>query len=251
MPGLNEPKVSLVPQYSVLKVEGDTAMQSNSPGGPTNNPEQSLDNFGMGSFDEDIGGMVRVGDGFSGLDLGYLRLDNSDTRTGQLTANWGNLLAGDTVNSRLEGDELRLRYMGQVIDYENESSFLADLGFGGVLAHRQLTFRTTAQNAARTQNVSMSDNGVFYIATRARIGYYGFALTGDYAISPKMNFGGDFDGTLQDAELTLSYTFTDQNVTLAAGYRWEDLPAEGNEGGLDWKMDLRIQGYVLGIEVTF
>ena len=251
IPGLNKPKVSLVPQYSVLKVSGDTSMQSPAPSGPTNNPEQSLDNFGMGSFDGDIGGMVRLGDGFSGIEFGYLRLDNTDTRSGTLTSNWGNLLAGDTVNSKLEGDEFRLRYLGQVIDYENESTFLAGLGFGGMLAHRNFTFRTTAQNVARSQDVTMRDSGVFYIAGRARLGYYGFALTGDYAISPGLNFGGDFDDTLQDAELTLSYTFTDQNVTLAAGYRWEDLPAQGNEGGLDWQMDLRIEGFVLGIEVTF
>ena len=50
-----------------------------------------------------------MGDGFAGVDLLYLNIDNSSARSGTLPDDWGNLQSGDVVSTRVEGNEFRLR----------------------------------------------------------------------------------------------------------------------------------------------
>ena len=77
-----------------------------------------------------------------------------------------------------------------------------------------------------------------------------FAFDFDYAIAPGL-VTGDYDGMQQDIEARLSYSVPFQDVTLFAGYRYSLFSAKGNEGGLAYDSDLRLDGYQFGITVSF
>jgi hypothetical protein len=251
IPGLEEPRITLIPQVALLEIEGDTMMQSNSGGPIANNPEMELRQFGLGDRDSEFGGTVRMGDGFSGIDVSVLTFDHKTSRDGSLSQDWGDLLQGDVVKTEFDGLELRARYIAQLFEYETENNVVFRLGAGLALAHREFTLRAREASGVRRQQIDMKDNGVPYIAARGQVRYMGFGLEMDYAISPDITFGGDFDGVLQDLELMGTYTFEDQDLTVYAGYRRSYLEANGNEGPLVYEVDFIIDGYVLGIEFTF
>ncbi len=76
----------------------------------------------------------------------------------------------------------------------------------------QHTVNTRAHEVTglRSQKLEMEDDGAVYLAARGRVSWRGVALRVDYAISDDMNFGGEFEGTQQDLEITLGYTLDTQ-----------------------------------------
>jgi hypothetical protein len=244
----DDPRVSIEPQLVYLEVNGDSQLASGGGGGSA---QVDLDELGAGATDAAFGGTFGIGDGFSGFDIGYLDLDSFDTGTGTLSADWGSLLAGDVVRTEIDGYEVRVRALGQVLELETERERWLRLGLGGTLAHRELEFRAREINGARQQDVDLQDHGVVYLSSRLAAGWVGFQVRADYGLSPESNFGGDFDGWLHDAELTFAYTFPGQEVSLSAGYRYTTLQAQGTQRDLDYEFDFRLQGIVLGVELLF
>ncbi len=129
------------------------------------------------------------------------------------------------------------------------------LGIGAAITHREgefEVFRVTPQgNSGDQQKFDFKDDGLPYGTARARIDYMNLGLQVDYAINPDLTFGSDFDGNMQDLEVTLSYNFIDQGIALTAGWRRSEIPAEGREGSLAFDTDFRLEGFVLGLAATF
>ncbi len=252
VPGLEYPQIALAPQYTSLRWSGRAQMQSSDgSGGVRQNPPVAHRELGLGHHDDDAGIAIECGDGFSGADFGYLRLDQYSTLPGTLSSDFGGLMAGDAVTARVTMDELRLRYVAALLDVAAESGVGFELGAGAALAHRNVKMRFEQSGGARGQRLALRDDGVPYLAARARLSYRVFGLRADYAISPHAAFGGDFDGTLWDLEVLGTFTFTDQDLTAFGGYRRSALPARGSEGGFAYDTDFSLDGWVLGVRFIF
>jgi len=248
---LTDPQITVVPQLVLLELRGDTNMQSSSGGAPVSNPDVSLSELGVTDREDNWGGMVRIGDDFSGMDVGYLDIEAESTQTGTLSQNWGNLLQGDVVKTEVDGFEVRGRYVGELLDLESEAKARLQLGAGAELAHRELKFKAREVSGVRSQTLEVKDAGMPYLCARGRASYLGFGLQADYAINPDLDFGGDFDGIQQDIEVAATYTFADQGVVVSAGYRRSYLHADSTQGNFAYDLDLIFDGYVFGAEITF
>lgn len=236
----------------LIEIRGKTRMQSVSGGLKVDNPTIDLDDFGAADRDEAYGGSLAIGDGFSGLEISYLQLDGRSSRRGTLTSDWGALRQGDQVTPEYRLDEYRLSYVARVFGYgflEDEAEVV--LGAGAMLAHRDLRFAANEVSGARSQKVKMSDDGLPYLGGRLRASYLQFGAQVDYMINPDVDFGGDYEGINQDLELRLTYTLEDQDLTLFAGYRRQELGASGNEGVFRFDTDMTLEGFVLGFSFRF
>ena len=251
-PGLEDPTLALKPMVFFYENIGKTRMQSPSGGGVQDNAAMDLDLFGMSERDTNVGGYLTYGDGFSGLEFFYQNVELGSTRRGTLTAAWGAIPLGTEVHSRFDMDEFKLSYRGQIFEYETEKEIRFRLALGASIVQRSGGFDAFETDAGTAfQNTNFEDDGAVYGAGRARIEYAGAALDADYALSPNLNFGGDFDGTMWDLEITGSYTLEGQDMTFLAGYRWSELPISGVQEGLLFEHDFRLQGYFLGLQFAF
>ncbi len=252
---LYEPRLQVSPYLAVNRLRGEVAVQS-SPGGgapPVDNAAQPLSTFGQDHHEDDLGIRADLGDGFGGLRLDYYRLDMNTTRAGVLEDDWGNLLQGDTVRMRAEMDELRFGYLEPL--WETKASLRerpVDIKFaaGAVIAHRDMHMRSETTDGARNQTISISGD-VAYAAIRGRAGWQNVAFDIDYAISPNLQLGGDWEGTQQDLELRASYTLPQRDVTFFTGWRYSDLRASGHQGAVGYDADLKLDGFQFGLTVTF
>lgn len=257
LPGFDSPELSFAPQLILYELQGDATMQS-----ALGNPTGSIDtrDFGADDRDSSFGGVLGYGDGFSGLEVTYYRYDLDGNDTGTLASDFGNIPAGSTVRSEFTMNEIRLGYTAEVFRSnftirEDEDDLLLRLGLGAAITHREgefKVFRVPAQgNSQDQQKFDFKDDGLPYASARARIDYLSFGLQLDYAINPDLTFGSDFDGSMQDLEVTLSYNFIDQGIALTAGWRRSEIPAKGREGALTYDTDFRLEGFILGLSATF
>ena len=93
---------------------------------------------------------------------------------------------------------------------------------------------------------------VAYVALRARAAWQQLALDLDYAVAPDaFAFGGDIDGVSQDFEARISYQLPQGDMRFFAGYRYNEFAASGDADGLSFDSDLVIDGFQLGVLVTF
>jgi hypothetical protein len=247
-----DPQIQASPYYAIYQLRGDMTIQTNPGAGlpPQDNPEQPLRTFGQDHHGDDVGFRADIGDGFSGFRIDYYRFDENTTRHGVLDADWGNLLAGDVVRMDATMDEVRVGYVlpiGRIETTWRERPLTFQFAGGAVLAHRMIDLHARTEDGARRQNVKIEDAGVVYPAARARAAWREFALDAEYAISPELNFGGDFDHVLQDLEIRASYTLPMRELTVFAGYRYSELPASGIESGLEFDADLRLDGFEFGV----
>ncbi len=252
LPGLDFPELTVKPQYYLAKLRGKTRMQSAPAGQPLqNNAAMDLKTVGMRKRDDDYGGLLAYGDGFSGLEFSYARFEIDTSDRGRTTADWGVIPAGSIVESKFDIEEFKLSYIGQVWEHETENETRLQFGLGGTLAHREGKFVLKEDGGGLSQIARFQDDGIPYAAARLRGSAQGFALTMDYAWT-NLTFGGDFDGQMQDYALTGSYTLEDQDITFFAGFRWLELPTSGTgEGGFAYDNDYRLEGWVLGAELRF
>src|SRR5260221_8494032 len=70
-----------------------------------------------------------------------------------------------------------------------------------VFAHRDLRLRGFDDSGVPSDSHEANDAGVVYGGARLRATYRDFSVDAEYAISPGLDFGGDFHGTQQDFEL--------------------------------------------------
>lgn len=248
-----EPRVLVTPYLAVESLRGNVSMQS-APGGTLqNNPAQSLETFGQGHHEEDIGARIDVGDGFGGFRLDYLRLDMNTTDHGTLGADWGALQANDEVRMRTTMDEVRLGYVEPLLDTKlhwRDRPLGLRFGAGGVLAHRGLDLRATTVGGSRSEHLDVSGQ-VAYAAVRGRATWQNLSFDLEYAFSPDLALGGEFDGFQQDVEARLSYTLPLRDLTFFAGYRYSDLGASGHEGRFAYDADLVLDGFQFGVVLAF
>jgi hypothetical protein len=250
---LYEPKLQISPYLAVYQLRGDAAVQTRSGGGVANNSPQSMRTFGQDRFREDFGIRADLGDGFGGARLDYYRLDMDTTKSGELTADWGNLQAGDAVRMRATMDEFRLGYVEPLWTGKfllRERPLEVRLGAGGHLARRDLTLRGRSVDGSRAQNLHL-DGDLIYAAARARVSWQRVQFDIDYGVSPDLALRGDFGRLQQDLELRIGYTVPLREITVFAGYRFCDLDASGREGAVGYRADLQLEGFQFGVAMTF
>ena len=250
-PGLDNPQISLAPYLALYTLEGQARMQSAAGGAIVNNAAMPIATLGLRERDDDWGGTLAIGDGFSGFELSYLRLDMDDTETGTLTADFGAVPAGTVVNATAKMDEFRFGYVAQAFLWENDQGLYAKLGGGLTLVHRELDFVVQQEDGPARQAIRAKDVGLPYLKGRLDVGYRQFGIDVDYAWNPDLELGGDFSGTLQDLEVVAHFTLEDQDLTLYAGYRRSDLPASSREGPFRYDADFELEGFFLGIRFSF
>jgi hypothetical protein len=248
-----EPRILVSPYLALHQLRGDVAMQS-APGGILQgNAAQPLRTFGQDHHREDVGVRADIGDGFAGARIDYYHLEMNAPRGGVLDADWGNLVAGDTVRMRAEMDELRIGYVESLLTTRTtwrEQPLTLRLAVGAVFAHRSLDLRARTEDGARTQNVGIEGDNV-YGAVRMRASWRDWSFDAEYAASPELVVRGDFEDLLQDLELRIGYTMPLHDVTFFGGYRMSTLDAEGGASGFEYDADLTLDGFQLGLSVTF
>lgn len=249
-----EPRLLVSPYFTVYRLHGDVAMQSApTPGALQDNVAQPTRAFGLNGHENDIGVRVDLGDGFAGLRLDYLRLDQGTTRSNVLDGDWGRLLAGDEVRGSATMDEFRLGWLEPILTARTnyrEQPLVVKVAAGGQLAHRDLTYGASTLDGARSQKVGI-DGDVAYAAVRVRATWRSFGVEGDYAISPGLVLGGDYEDLQQDLEMRVTYNLPLHDVTFFAGFRYSQLQAEGNVDGFGYDADLSIDGYQFGVTLVF
>ena len=249
-----EPRLLVSPYLAVYRLHGDVAMQSApAPGTLQDNQAQPTRTFGLDRHRDDLGVRADLGDGFAGLRLDYYRLDQGTTKSGLLEADWGRLLTGDEVRMTAAMDELRLGWLEPVFTARTtyrERPLTVRVAAGGVLAHRDLTLRGRTTDGARMQHASI-DGDVAYAAVRVRAAWRDFGVEGDYAFSPGLVLGGNYEDFQQDLELRATYTLPLHDVTFFAGYRYSQLQAQGRADGFGYDADLVIDGYQFGVSLVF
>ncbi|MBX3462183.1 MAG: hypothetical protein KF830_03355 [Planctomycetes bacterium] len=249
-----EPQIHVSPYLAVYQLRGKTGMQSRpTPSDPLeDNAPQSLRTFGLDHYKEDVGVRVEIGDGFGGVRFDYYRLDMGTTKSGVLGDDYGALQAGDDVRMKADMDELRASYLEPLFDLETEyrnQPLKFRFAAGAVLAYRDLNLRASTVDGARSQRTQIEGN-VVYPAIRARLTWRDVALDIDYAVSPDLALGGDFEGLQQDFEARLSYRLPLRDITLFGGYRYSELVAEGTQGEFRYDADLRLDGFQFGVVLT-
>ena len=253
-----EPQLLVQPYLAVYQLRGDIAMQSNlvAIGGfafAQDNPANDLRTFGQDHYREDFGIRADFGDGFGGLRVDYYKLDQKSAGNGSLANDFGALPATDIVTMDVEMDELRIGYLEPLFHVKSklrDKPLDVQFALGAVLAHREMDLRARSLVSAREQKTEI-EGDVGYAAARFRIGWHDFAIDADYAISPDLALGGDFEGTLQDLELRASYTVPYREITFFGGWRYSTLPAEGHARFFRYDADLVLDGFQLGVMVTF
>ena len=248
---LTEPVVHASPYLALYRLRGDVGLQS---AGGQDNAAASMDTFGQARRRDDVGIRVDVGDGFCGLRADYYKLDMNTSTSGQLAEDWGALLAGDSVSMFASMDELRLGYVEELVEFQTKwraEDLRVRLGAGGALAIRDARLRGRELTGTRTQDLGFSHQ-LAYVAIRARAAWQRLAIDLDYALAPEaLAIGGDVDGVSHDFEARLSYQLPQGDMSFFAGYRRNDVGARGDADGLDFTSDLVIDGFQLGVLVTF
>ncbi|MBL8751791.1 MAG: hypothetical protein JNK15_00715, partial [Planctomycetes bacterium] len=249
-----EPRILVSPYLALYRVRGDAALQSQPvPGTFQDNAAQNLRSFGQERYKEDVGVRADIGDGFAGARIDWCQLDMNTSHTGVLGADWGNLLQGDTVRAKVTMDELRLglcESLGTLRTSWRDQPLTFRFAGGGVVAHRDFDVRGRTDDGTRTQNVEI-EGDLVYVAARARATWRDFAVDAEYAICPELELRGDFDGVLHDLELRASWTMPLHDVTFFAGWRLSTLQGKGEANNLAYDADLTVDGFQLGLSVTF
>ncbi|HEX5053918.1 MAG TPA: hypothetical protein VFZ65_19220 [Planctomycetota bacterium] len=250
-----EPKILVSPYLAVYQLRGKTSLQSPTGPGqpPQDNAPQTMRQFGQDHHHEDVGVRADIGDGFAGFRIDYYKLDMGTSHKDFLNSNWGNLLASDLVSMTADMDELRIGYLEPLLRQQvmyREQPLVFRVAGGGVFAYRDMVLRAKSDDLMRMQNLAI-DGNVIYGALRCQATWRDFAIDFDYAISPGLALGGDYEGLQQDVEVRGSYTLSMRDITLFAGYRYSEFPAEGTHDNLAFDADLAIDGFQFGFAVTF
>lgn len=232
----------------MYRLRGNAKMQST---GPVDNARMPLTDLGVGERDDDVGGLISVGDGFSGFEFGFYKLTMKDSTPARLTSDFGALQVGDEVVTGVEMDEYRARYIAKVFEQNVQKRLKVTFGLGGAIAHREFEMFPKEVGTGAGQIVTARDYGMPYVVARLRGTVGPVSLNLDWAYNDGVDFGGDFDGRMQDVELTGRYEFALQEVAVFAGYRFSEFPASGHEAELGYELDLRLDGWFIGGQMRF
>lgn len=249
-----EPRILVSPYLAAYQLRGSVGMQSQPTVGTfQDNAPQTMRTFGQDHHREDFGIRADIGDGFAGARLDYYKLDMGTSKTGVLGADWGRLLANDTVRMAAEMDEVRIGYLDSIGTMRatlRDRPLTLRFAAGGVLSHRSLALKARTADGARSQNAEIEGDALF-LATRFRAQWRDWSFDTDYAISPQLVLGGDFENVMQDLELRVAYAVPMHDVTFFGGYRFSAFEAKGRADVYDYRADLQIDGFQVGVSVSF
>lgn len=242
LPGFDDPRYAVLPYYTQLQVEGRTGKPS---------PLIRLDDLGLEDYESDYGVIATYGDGFSGLKLDVLLLDQKPKKTETLPADYGSLLATDSVRSHFEMETYRLSYNALVYDHESEEGeWWVKAGIGAMISYQEIEFRVNSTTGTNSERFTLQGGIPFPMATLAT-GRGPLSVTASYGYNDDVAFGSDYEGSFQDLEVRANYYFEDQDITLFAGWRRLDLPGSKFDDGLRVNADFRISGVFLGLQLVF
>jgi hypothetical protein len=250
-----EPQVFVSPYMAVYQLRGDTKMESQ-PGGTgpiVGNRSQTLEDFGSGGHEEDIGIRADVGDGFAGIRLDWYQLDMNTSKFGVIDDDWGALPSGSRVQMSQDMDEFRLSYVEPVYVTKSEwrnRPLEFKVAAGGVFAHRSMHLRATTDDYLTRQDAKITGQDL-YPAVRMQAKWRDYRVDLDYAVCPDLHLSGDMNGVLQDLELRLTYEVPLRDLRFFAGYRYGNLDARGTQGNFDYEADLTLDGLQFGLQLTF
>ena len=231
---------------ALYRMTGKTRMQ------PGAQPS-TMGQLAAGKRDEDPAARISYGDGFSGFDLDYLLLDMKTPTVGQTQDVWGSIPAGVDVLTEVKLEEIRLRYIAGLYDYQDEDEekwFKA--GLGVQLGHKELSLDVRQDGTSNSQKIKPTDDVTPYIAFRLAGGRGPIGVTADFAYNDDWAIGtGDLEGRMFDLEIRASYYIEAQDLTLFGGYRRFDIPASGNEGPNRYDIDVTVDGYFFGFQFVF
>ncbi len=250
---LAEPQLLVSPYLAVYQLRGAMSMQSTPVDPIQDNPKQSLRTFGQDHHREDIGVRADLGDGFAGIRFDYYRLHMGTSQKGVLDGDWGRLQNGDLVRMNANMDDFRLSYLEPIVSTSGrfrDKPFDLKFAAGAQVSHRLMTLQARTDDGSRTQNAQIDGDAV-YGAVRARLAWREVALDLDYAVSPGLVLGGDFEGLQQDFEAMLKYSLPMRDVTFFGGFRYSEFPAKGDANGFAYDADLKLDGYQFGFAVVF
>ena len=253
-PGLQDPTLSIAPKIALYQARGTTQMTHKN----AQQSAQSLQSLGSGSRDEELEARVTYGDGFSGFDVDYLILNMESTELGETTQGWGTVRSGETVNSLMAMDEVRLRYIARLPweygDEDTETWLKA--GAGLQLTHRELNLTVTEIDGSgsvnNSQKIEIKDDLSPMLAVRLAGGRGPLDLMIDYAINSDWGIGtGDLKKQFFDLSIQANYYLEAQDLTLFGGYRRFDIRARGNEGPAEYRADFTFDGLFFGFRFQF
>ena len=253
IPFPEKPYASLTPVFAALTLTGDARMESGSLtlGKKSNRSVDLSSGLNIADRDSAVGGTLAWGDGFAGVEFGFLRWDeHAFTTQGKLGEDFGGLDKGDAVSTEVLFEQWRLEYLAKL--YETKISkkgrFRAALGLG--LHHNNLEFqaRSLGATAGREQNLDLRDGGMPVLRTRLETEWKPLRLRFDAGYS--QGHWRKIDGEGWDLKFTARYT-PKRGVTLFAGFQAYDLPFKGGSEGLDYEFDTRLAGWVFGLELRF
>ncbi len=257
-PGLDDPTLTISPEYTALRMTGKTRMESGTPS--TRRAYLSVADLGANDREDNVGLRLSYGDGASGFDLHYGRFEAHSAGTGVALDDWGDIPGPsgapptpEQVDTRVTMDEFRARYIASFCVYENEDEEeWLKVGFGLQVGHKEMTFDVRGINTDTGQKIHIKDDLSPMLALRiaGQRGPLGIGL--EIAYNDDWSIGtGDIEGEFYDVTIQASYFLEAQDLTVFAGYRRFDIPARGDEGGHEYDTDFTLDGYILGFRFAF
>lgn len=250
-----EPRFQLSPYVAVHRLTGDASATTPGTGGsaPTTNAAQPLSAFGQGDRDQDLCCRFDVGDGFAGVRVDWYRLGLGGDSGRPLDDGYGAYAAGDTASMRAAMDEWRLGYVESIATKRTklwDRPLALHAGAGGVFASRDLSLTARRAGDGLVERSSFDGENV-YAALRFGARWQGVSLDAEYALCPDLAVAGDMEGWLHDLELRAAWAMPYVDVTFFAGYRLATLEAATSSAAARRTADLTLDGWLLGVSVSF
>lgn len=258
-PGLDDPTLTIAPEYTALRMKGKTRMESGIP--PTRNSNLTVQDLGADGREDNIGIRLSYGNDTSGFDFHYNRFEAHSSGLGEARDAWGAIpapsgspLTPDEVDTRVTMDEFRARYIASFTMWEDEDleDYWFTAGVGLQVGHKEMTFDVRGITSNTGQKILIKDDlsPMLAIRLQAQRGQLGVRL--DAAINDDWSVGtGNLTGRFYDVSLVASYYLDAQDLTVFAGYRRFNITSRGNEAHLEFDTDFVLDGYLLGVQFIF
>ncbi len=244
---------SFTPVYGTLTMDGSAKMESGSvTSGKTRNGPNDLENaLNVADRDTGVGATLGYGDGFAGVEFGFLRYEQRafDT-TGRLENDFGSLLKDDAVSSDILFQQWTLEYLVRLVDLELSDKVDFAFAAGVGVHHNSLRFQAETPLASTPSSVSLSmqDGGMPMLRSRADVTWKRLRGRIDFGYSD--GHWRNIDGRVADFEVSAAYSVT-RDVRAFASWRRYDLPFAGGKNGLDYEFDAQLEGFYFGLELRF
>lgn len=253
IPFPEKPKVYFTPVYAALEMDGHAKLESGTlmSGKTTNKTVDLQRSLNVADRDTAVGATLGVGDGFGGVEFGFLRWEQRAFDTnGKLEHDFGDLLAGDAVESDILYQQWRLEFLAEVHELELFNKGTARFGVGAGIHHNNMRFEATTVGVtpARAQNLSMKDAGMPVLRARAEGEWKRFRGRVDVGYST--GHWKNIDGNVLDLQLTARFEVA-RDIALFAGWKQYDLPFEGGRDDRDYQFDADLTGWIFGLEMRF